>query len=273
MPDSQDALIIANEAIAGRLWVGTSMYPSPAIMDQALQMAEPGFVTVSLRRQTAQQVADNGHWQRLQGWMQSSPVKLLPNTAGCHSANEAVLLAQMARELFKTDWIKLEVIGDDLTLQPHPSATVEAAKRLIDDGFKVLPYCTDDLVLCRELVDAGCPAVMPWAAPIGSGQGLLNPYQLRTLRERLADVIMVIDAGIGRPSQAMQALEMGFDAVLLNTAIAKAHDPVAMAIAFSNAVKGGRHAYQAGLMQKREMASASTPSVGLPFWQQGGSGI
>lgn len=270
MKQPADPLIIADQTIASRLWVGTSMYPSPAVMDHALKTAEPGFVTVSLRRQTAQQVADNGHWQLLQAWMQQSSSKILPNTAGCHSANEAVLLAQMARELFKTDWIKLEVIGDDLTLQPHPTETLIAAKQLLDDGFKVLPYCTDDLVLCRELIDAGCPAVMPWGAPIGSGQGLLNPYQLKTLRERLADIVLVIDAGLGRPSQAMQAMEMGFDAVLLNTAIAKAHDPVAMAAAFAHAVTGGRQAYTAGLMQKRQMASASTPAVGLPFWQQNG---
>lgn len=238
------------------------MYPSPSIMADSLNAADAGFVTVSLRRQTALQVSDNGHWELLK----QTGIALLPNTAGCHSASEAILLAQMSRELFQTDWIKLEVIGDDYTLQPHTLELVEAARTLVKQGFKVLPYCTDDLVLCQALLDVGCPAVMPWGAPIGTGKGLLNLHQLATLRERLPDAILVIDAGLGKPSQAMQALEMGFDAVLLNTAVAKASDPVNMSRAFAHAVRGGRQAYLAGLMPERASASASTPTLGMPFW-------
>ena len=264
----QAQLNIAGETIASRLWLGTSMYPSPHIMADAIQAAQPGFVTVSLRRQTAQQVEDNGHWHLLQQWLKNSDGKILPNTAGCQTAQEAVMLAHMARELFTTDWIKLEVIGDDYSLQPHPFELIKAAQQLMDAGFKVLPYCTDDLILCQELLDMGCPAVMPWGAPIGTGRGLQNPQQLATLRERLPDATLIIDAGIGKPSQAVQALEMGYDAVLLNTAVATAHDPILMATAFAQAVDCGRAAYQAGLMAERQSASASTPTMGLPFWHQ-----
>ncbi|WP_028292917.1 thiazole synthase [Oceanobacter kriegii] len=270
MADStaQDALVIGGETIPGRLWLGTSMYPSPDIMGQSLQAAGPGFVTVSVRRQTARQVEDNGHWQLIDQWLKKSGSLLLPNTAGCHSASEAILMANMARQLFTTDWIKLEVIGDDYSLQPNAFELLSAAETLVQQGFKVLPYCTEDLVLCQKLLDVGCKAVMPWAAPIGTGRGLQNPHGLRMLRERLPDAVIVIDAGIGKPSQAMQAMEMGFDAVLMNTAVAKALDPVAMAGAFRNAVTGGRQAWQAGTMVEREQASASTPTLGMPFWHQ-----
>lgn len=265
---TDNTMTIAGEAINGRLWLGTSLYPSPEIMRDSLIAAQPGFVTLSLRRQTAQQVADNGHWQYVQTFVEQSGCKILPNTAGCHSADEALLLANMARELFNTDWIKLEVIGDDYTLQPHPTELLKAADTLVQQGFNVLPYCTDDLVLCKELLAAGCPAVMPWGAPIGTGKGLLNRHQLMTLRERLASEVLIIDAGLGKPSQAIDALELGFDAVLLNTAVAKAHDPVLMAKAFSDAVNAGRMAYRAGMMQERQVASASTPTLGMPFWHQ-----
>jgi len=266
---TENTIHIAGEEINGRLWLGTSMYPSPEIMRDSLVAGKPGFVTLSLRRQTAQQVADNGHWQYVQEFVEQSGCKILPNTAGCHTAEEAVLLSNMARELFKTDWIKLEVIGDDYTLQPHTTQLVKAAETLVQQGFKVLPYCTDDLVLCKELLAVGCPAVMPWGAPIGTGKGLLNRHQLTTLRERLADEVLIIDAGLGKPSQAMDAMELGFDAVLLNTAVAKAHDPVLMANAFYDAVNAGRMAYKAGMMQERQAASASTPTLGMPFWHQG----
>jgi len=268
----QEPLIIAGEVIASRLWLGSSLYASPQLMGQSIAAAQPGFVTVSLRRQSAAQVQQNvsqhGHWGLLQEYLQASGAKLLPNTAGCHSAREAILLAQMARELFATEWIKLEVIGDDYSLQPHPLQLVDAARELMAQGFKVLPYCTDDLVLCRILLELGCPAVMPWGAPIGSGKGLLNPYQLQTLRKRLPEAVLIVDAGIGKPSQAMAAMEMGFDAVLLNTAVAKALDPVRMAGAFAAAVTGGRESWLAGPMNERQHAVASTPSPGLPFWHQ-----
>src|SRR5690606_36985891 len=273
--DMSDALRIAGETIGSRLWLGSSLYPSPQVMSEALQAAQPGFVTLSLRRQSAAQVQQqqqpDSHWSLLQSYVRDSGARLLPNTAGCYTAREAILLAQMARELFATDWIKLEVIGDDYSLQPHPLQLVEAARELIAQGFKVLPYCTDDLVLCRTLLELGCPAVMPWAAPIGTGKGLLNPWQLQTLRERLPDAVLVIDAGLGKPSQAMAALELGFDAVLLNTAVARAQQPVAMAAAFRQAVDGGRQAYRAGLMCEQQQASPSTPVLGLPFWHQEGA--
>ena len=171
----------------------------------------------------------------------------------------------MAREVFNTNWIKLELIGDDYTLQPDTLNLPEAASRLIKAGFKVLPYCTEDLVLCQRLVDVGCQAVMPWAAPIGTGKGPVNPTALRTLRERL-DVPLIVDAGLGLPSHACQVMEWGYDAVLLNTAVALAQDPIAMAGAFAQAVKAGRNAYLSGAMQAQDAAQPSTPVLGTPFW-------
>ena len=167
--------------------------------------------------------------------------------------------------MFETDWIKLELIGDDYTLQPDTLNLVQAAEQLIQQGFKVLPYTTDDLVLCQRLVDVGCQAVMPWAAPIGTGKGPINPYALRTLRERL-DVPLIVDAGLGLPSHACQVMEWGFDAVLLNTAVALAQDPVGMAGAFADAVCAGRNAFLAGAMTPQEAAQPSTPVLGTPFW-------
>jgi thiazole synthase len=178
---------------------------------------------------------------------------------------EAITTAEMAREVFNTDWIKLELIGDDYTLQPDTLNLPEAANRLIKAGFKVLPYCTEDLVLCQRLVDVGCQAVMPWAAPIGTGKGPVNPTALRTLRERLS-VPLIVDAGLGLPSHACQVMEWGYDAVLLNTAVALAQDPVAMAGAFADAVQAGHDAYLAGAMQAQDTAQPSTPVLGTPFW-------
>jgi thiazole synthase len=179
---------------------------------------------------------------------------------------DAITTAQMARELFGTPWIKLEVIGDDETLQPDVVGLVEAAAILVRDGFQVFPYCTEDLTVVGRLIDAGCEVVMPWASPIGSAKGIINPYGLKTLRARFPDTTMIVDAGLGAPSHAAEALEMGFDAVLLNTAIAKAENPVRMAAAFKLAVEAGRTAYEAGLMPARDFASPSTPVVGTPFW-------
>jgi thiazole synthase len=171
----------------------------------------------------------------------------------------------MAREIFDTHWIKLEVIGDTYTLQPDPFELVQAAAELVKLGFEDFPYCTDDLVTCYRLLDAGCRVLMPWGAPIGSGQGLVNPYALRTLRERITDVPLIVDAGIGSPMDAVQAMEMGFDAVLLNSAVSNAHDPVLMAEAFKLAIDAGRKAYQAGIMAEQDMAVATTPVTGRPF--------
>ena len=173
--------------------------------------------------------------------------------------------AQMAREVFDTPWIKLEVIGDDYTLQPDTQQTVEAAAILIKDGFQVLPYCTEDLVQCQRLIDVGCQAVMPWAAPIGTGRGPMNPYALQLLRERL-NVPLLVDAGLGLPSHAAQVMEWGFDGVLLNTAVALSQDPVAMAGAFADAVAAGRAARLAGAMEQHSSAQPSTPVLGTPFW-------
>jgi len=255
---------LADKILDSRLLIGSALYPSPHIMQQAIRASGAGVVTVSLRRQSPTTGGGNAFWERLQ----ALDLHLLPNTAGCDSVQAAVTTAQMARELFGTRWIKLEVIGDDYNLQPDPFGLLEAARELIAQDFEVFPYCTDDLVLCERLVDAGCRILMPWGAPIGTGRGLINPYALRTLRARLPDITLIVDAGIGAPSHAAQALEMGYDGVLLNTAVAQAADPVAMARAFGHAVKAGRLAWQAGLMAERDMASPSTPVVGTPFWQQ-----
>jgi thiazole synthase len=170
----------------------------------------------------------------------------------------------MARELFETAWIKLEVVGDEYTLQPDPVELVDAARVLVREGFVVWPYCTDDLVTCRRLLDVGCALLMPWGAPIGSGQGLLNPLALRTLRARLPDAILIVDAGIGAPSHAAQAMELGLDAVLLNSAVALSADPARMARAFRCAVEAGREGWRAGLIRAQDFAVASTPVAGQP---------
>jgi thiazole synthase len=220
------------------------------------------MLTASLRRQTG---GGGETSQSFWNLLRESKVQVLPNTAGCHSLQEAITTAEMAREVFSTDWIKLELIGDDYTLQPDTLNLPEAASHLIKAGFKVLPYCTEDLVLCQRLVDVGCQAVMPWAAPIGTGKGPVNPTALRTLRERLS-VPLIVDAGLGLPSHACQVMEWGYDAVLLNTAVALAQDPVAMASAFALSVKAGRLAYLAGAMQAQDAAQPSTPVLGTPFW-------
>jgi thiazole synthase len=220
------------------------------------------MITVSLRRQgSATTEAHNGFWDLLK----KMAVPVLPNTAGCHSPQEVITTAQMAREVFETDWIKLEVIGNADTLQPDPFGLVEAARLLTEEGFRVFPYMTDDLVVADRLLDAGCEVLMPWGAPIGTGLGLLNPYGLRSLRAHFPEVPMVIDAGLGLPSQAAAAMEMGFDAVLLNSAVAKAGDPAAMAAGFARALEAGRLAYEADPMPPRDMAAPSTPVLGKAF--------
>ena len=181
-------------------------------------------------------------------------------------------MANMCREIFNTDWIKLELIGDDYNLQPDPIALIQASEILVKEGFKVFPYCTDDLVICRRLLDVGCEVLMPWGAPIGTGKGLINPYALKTLRQRMPDVTMIVDAGIGAPSHAAQAMELGYDGVLLNTAIANANHPVTMAQAFKHALMAGRGGYDAGVMHERDLAKPSTPTLGTPFWHQDNAG-
>ncbi len=247
-----------------RFLIGTALYSSPQVMSDAIRASGAQIVTVSLRRQSPTQGGGNALWD----YIKQLGCDLLPNTAGCRTAKEAVTLAQMAREIFATDWIKLEVIGDDYNLQPDPFGTLEAAQQLIKLGFKVFPYCTDDLVLCQKLRDAGCEVLMPWGAPIGTGRGLMNPYALQTIRERIPEVPLIVDAGIGKPSHAAQALELGYDGVLLNTAVAQAADPVLMAQAFRGAIEAGRNSYLAGAMPERQTAQPSTPTLGTPFWHQ-----
>lgn len=262
-----DPLILYGEHFSSRFLLGTALYASPQLMQDAIAAAGCNMITLSLRRQLLPG-ADGSAQPGAAFWdlVRASGCRLLPNTAGCKTAREAITLAQMSRELFATEWIKLEVIGDDYNLQPDPFGLLEAATELLRQGFKVLPYCTDDLVLCQRLRAAGCEALMPWGAPIGTGQGLLNRYNLRTLRQRLPDLPLIIDAGIGAPSQACEAMEMGFDAVLLNTAVARAGDPVAMARAFASAIDAGRCAWRAGTMEPRQTAVPSTQTLGQPFW-------
>jgi thiazole synthase len=266
-PVPGDPLVLYGETFPSRLLLGTARYPSPSVLEAAVRRAQPAMLTASLRRQTANP-SDSGEGEtgnRFWDMLRQLKVPVLPNTAGCHSVQEVITTAQMAREVFATPWIKLELIGDDYTLQPDTLNLVQAAEWLIKNGFKVLPYCTEDLVLCRRLVDAGCQAVMPWAAPIGTGKGPTNPYGLRVLRERL-DVPMIVDAGLGRPSHACQVMEWGFDGVLLNTAVALAQDPVAMAGAFAAATQAGRDAFHSGAMTEQDAAQPSTPVLGTPFW-------
>ena len=240
------------------LLLGTAQYPSPAVLIDAIAASGAEIITVSLRRETAK-----GSGAGFFNLLQQTGCRVLPNTAGCHSAQEAVTTAQMAREVFGTDWIKLEVIGHSDTLQPDVFALVEAAHILSNDGFKVFPYTTEDLIVGEKLIEAGCQVLMPWGAPIGSGQGLRNPDALRAMRTHFPDVPIIVDAGIGRPSDAAQAMELGMDGVLLNTAVAKAGDPVQMARAMAQAVKAGRTGYHADPMDRRDMAVPSTPILGL----------
>lgn len=250
--------------LASRFLLGTAGYPSPEILRQAVLASGAQVLTVGLKR-TLAAAGDNGFITAIRETLKETGGHLLPNTAGCRTAAEAVTLAQMARELYDTAWIKLEVVGDEYTLQPDPWELLTAAEQLVKDGFQVFPYCTDDLVSCRRLLDAGCEVLMPWGAPIGSGQGLLNPFALRVLRERLPGVPLIVDAGIGAPSHAAQAMELGYDGVLLNSAVAQAGDPVRMASAFGQAIAAGRLGFEAGVMAQQDMAVASTPVGGRPF--------
>ncbi|MEM8839957.1 MAG: thiazole synthase [Pseudomonadota bacterium] len=251
-------LTLYGETLESRLMLGTSLYPSPAIMSEAIRESGAEIVTVSLRRESGLDRAGQDFWQLIR----ALDVRVLPNTAGCHSAKEAITTAMMAREVFDTRWIKLEVIGEADTLQPDVFGLVEAARELSSQGFQVFPYTTDDLVVAERLLEAGCEVLMPWGAPIGSGRGLNDRFALRAMRAHFPDVPLVIDAGLGLPSHAADAMELGYDAVLLNTAIAKAGDPVLMAKAFATALDAGRMAFEADPMEPRDMAAPSTPVLG-----------
>ncbi|MBN2866131.1 MAG: thiazole synthase [Thiotrichales bacterium] len=261
---NQDTFNIYGTQLTSRLLIGSALYPSPQSMQQSIQASGAQVVTLSLSRQNPQANGGETFWQLIQ----SLGLHLLPNTAGCHSVNEAVNMAKMSRELFQTDWVKLELVGDDYNLQPDPIDLVKATEMLLNDGFKVLPYCTDDLVIARHLVELGCEVIMPWGSPIGTGKGIMNPYAIQAIRDRFPEVTLIIDSGIGKPSHATQAMEMGVDGILLNTAIAHANQPEMMAQAFAQSIQAGRLAYLSGLMTERSTASPSTPTLDTPFWHQ-----
>ena len=250
----QDILRIGNREFSSRLIVGTAKYPSLDVMQAAHAASGAQMVTVAIRRINL----DDKSGKTLLDYIDRSRYPILPNTAGCYSAKEAVLTAQLARELVETDLIKLEVIGDPETLYPDTRETLAAAAELVRDGFTVLPYVIDDPVACKQLEEEGCAAVMPLAAPIGSGLGVCNPYSIRIIKER-AKIPVIVDAGVGTASDAAIAMELGVDAVLMNTGIAAAKEPVLMAEAMKRAIEAGRLAFLAGRMEKRLYANASSP--------------
>ncbi len=252
-------LIIANKVFHSRLLVGTSRYPNPQTMMSALDASGAEIVTVAVRRVNLNEKSS----ESILGYLDQKKYWLLPNTAGCFTAKDAILTAQLAREALETNWIKLEVIGDDETLFPDVIELVKAAEKLVADGFIVLPYCNDDPITCRKLYDVGCAAVMPLGAPIGSGMGIRNPYNLQIIREQLPDIPLIIDAGVGTASDAAIAMELGMDGVLLNTAISQAQHPVQMATAMKFAVAAGRLAFEAGRIPKKLYATASSPLEGV----------
>ena len=257
----EDALTIAGRRMRSRLLLGTGGFPSLELLAEAIAVSDCELVTVALRRVDTTSAPTGG--SSLLDVLAEAGVQVLPNTAGCHTARDAVITARMAREAFATDWIKLEVIGDEDTLLPDAPELLRAAEELIDEGFVVLPYTTDDPVLARRLADLGCAAVMPLGSPIGSGMGIRNPYNIALIREAV-DVPVVLDAGIGTASDAALAMELGCDAVMAASAIARAQDPVAMARAMRAAVTAGRLARGAGRIPRRHYATASTPEQGLP---------
>jgi len=265
----EDLLTIAGRTLSSRLLLGTGGFPSLELLAQAIAASGSELVTVALRRLDPTLTgAGRGHGRSLLDVLADAGVQLLPNTAGCHTARDAVLTARLAREAFATDWVKLEVIGDEDTLLPDAPELLRAAEELIDEGFVVLPYTTDDPVLARRLADLGCAAVMPLGSPIGSGMGIRNPYNIELIREAV-DVPVVLDAGIGTASDAALAMELGCDAVMVASAVSRAQDPVAMARAMRAAVKAGRLARGAGRIPRRTYATASTPREGIAEFGDG----
>ena len=256
--DLDEGLRIGEHTFQSHLIVGTSGFASPQVMLESLEAAGAELVTVAIRRVNMEDTSEEG----LLPLLRRHKCRVLPNTAGCYTAKEAVLVAQLAREALDTDLIKLEVIGDDETLMPDVEQLLRAAKTLVDDGFTVCAYANDDPITCQKLADIGCAAVMPLASPIGSGMGLVNPYNLRLIRELIDEVPLIVDAGIGTASDAVAAMELGYDGVLLNTAIAKAQHPAQMARAMRLAVEAGYLAHRAGRVPKRLYAQASSPAEG-----------
>lgn len=253
-----DSWTVGGLELRSRLLVGSSGFPNPEVMLESLAASGTQLVTVAIRRVNLNDRSDESLLSLLSGL----PLNVLPNTAGCYTAREAVLVAELAREALETDLIKLEVIGDDETLMPDVEQLLKAAKTLIDSGFTVLAYANDDPISCRKLADLGCAAVMPLASPIGSGMGLVNPYNLQIIREMITDTPLVVDAGIGTASDAALAMELGYDGVLINTAVTRARHPVQMAAAMRNAVQAGRLAHRAGRIPRRFYAEASSPMEG-----------
>ncbi len=254
-----DQFQIAGRVFRSRLILGTGGFANHEVLSQALEVSGAEMCTVALRR------LDPSARGSILDVLTAAGVEVLPNTAGCFTARDAIVTAQLAREAFETDWIKLEVIGDDRTLLPDAVELVSAAEALVDDGFVVLPYTTDDPVLARRLEDVGCAAVMPLGSPIGSGMGICNPYNISIVVER-AGVPVVLDAGVGTATDATLAMELGCDAVLCASAISRSHDPVAMAQAIKLAVQAGVLARTAGRIPRRRYAEASTPEEGLPVF-------
>lgn len=251
-----DPLIIAGTKLSSRLFVGTAGYPNQQVLLDALEASGAELVTVSIRR-----ISLEGYAESLVDLL-AGRCRLLPNTAGCVTARDAILTAELAREMLKTDWVKLELIGDRETLYPDVEQLVHAADELVRKGFTVLPYCNEDPVACQKLADVGCAAVMPLGSLIGSGRGIANPAAIELICGR-SPVPVVLDAGIGTASDAAYAMELGCDAVLVNTAIAKSHDPVRMAAAMRGAVEAGRLARLAGRIPERLLAEPSSPQLGL----------
>lgn len=254
---TSDALTIGRHTFTSRLFVGTGKYKDMDETRRALEASGAEVVTVALRRVNLKERGEGS----MMSLLQRGRVTILPNTAGCYTVEDAVRTCRLARELGLSDLVKLEVIGDERTLFPDNEATLEAARILVKEGFTVLPYCMDDPIVCRKLEDLGCAAVMPLAAPIGSGLGIRNPYNLMIIRET-AKVPVIVDAGVGTASDAAVAMELGCDGVLMNTAIAGARDPILMAQAMRDAVRAGRMAYLAGRMPKKLYATASSPDQG-----------
>ncbi len=257
-PTTSDDLIIAGRRFRSRLIVGTGKYKDGPETAAAIEASGAEMITVAVRRVNLDRSKES-----LLDFIDPQRFFLMPNTAGCYTAEEAIRAARLAREVGLSDWVKIEVIGDQPTLYPDVQATVEATRVLVNEGFTVLPYTTGDIVFAKRLIDVGAAAVMPLGAPIGTGLGIADTYTLRIMRELITEVPLVVDAGLGTASDAALAMELGFDAVLLNTAIAGAKNPVLMASAMKKAVEAGREAFLAGRMGKKLYASASSPIEGI----------
>ena len=254
-----EPLTIADRTFNSRLIMGTSLYPNPEVMRKALAESETELVTVSIRRMD---IKKGGEDNTIIDYLKADGYQLLPNTAGCYTAKDAIFTAQLAREALGTNWVKLEVIGDEETLLPDVTELLKGAEELIKQGFEVLPYCNDDPITCQKLSDMGCAAVMPLGAPIGSGMGLRNPYNLQIIRDQV-EAPLIIDAGVGTASDAAYAMELGYDGILLNSAVARAEHPTLMARAMRFAIQAGMDARQAGRIPSRLYARPSSPTEGV----------